>query len=60
MKGGLIAITTKIFVVGVGIAKNDQWERLVDSGGIEHNCALKFKDSKGGFAIISARIRAVF
>lgn len=59
LKQKLIAITTDTLVVGVDIAKNYQWARFVDFRGIEHNRALKFKNSKGGFETILARIREI-
>ena len=58
-KQKVIAITTDTFVVGVDIAKNYQWARFVDFRGIEHDRALKFKNSKGGFETILARIREI-
>ena len=59
LKQKLIAITTDTLVVGVDIAKNYQWARFVDFKGIEHGRALKFKNSKGGFETILARIREI-
>lgn len=59
LKQKLIAITTDTLVVGVDIAKNDQWARFVDFRGIEHDRALKFKNRKSGFEIILARIREI-
>lgn len=59
LKQKLIAITTDTLVVGVDIAKNYQWARFVDFRGIEHDHALKFKNSKGGFETILARIREI-
>ena len=59
LKQKVIAITTDTFVVGVDIAKNYQWARFVDFRGIEHDHALKFKNSKGGFETILARIREI-
>ena len=58
-KQKVIAITTDTLVVGVDIAKNYQWSRFVDFRGIEHDRALKFKNSKGGFETILARIREI-
>ena len=58
-KQKVIAITTDTLVVGVDIAKNYQWARLVDFRGIEHGRALKFKNSRGGFETILARIREI-
>lgn len=59
LKQKVIAITTDTLVVGVDIAKNYQWARFVDFRGIEHDRALKFKNSKGGFATILARIQEI-
>ena len=59
LKQKVIAITTDTLVVGVDIAKTYQWARFVDFRGIEHDCALKFKNSKGGFETILARIRKI-
>jgi transposase len=58
-KQKVIAIITDTLVVGVGIAKNYQWARFVDFRGIEHDHALKFKNSKGGFETILAGIREI-
>ena len=58
-KQKVIAITTDTLVVGVDIAKNYQWAGFVDFRGIEHGRALKFKNSKGGFGTILARIREI-
>lgn len=54
-----LAITTDTLVVGVDIAKSYQWARFVDFRGLEHDHALKFKNSKGGFEAILARIREI-
>lgn len=59
LKQKVIAITTDTLVVGVDIAKNYQWARFVDFRGIEHDHALKFKNSKGGFETILARAREI-
>ncbi len=59
LKQKLIAITTQTLVVGVDIAKNYQWARFVDFRGIEHDRALKFKNNRGGFETILARIRDI-
>ena len=58
-KQKVIAITTDTLVVGADIAKNYQRARFVDFRGIEHDRALKFKNSKGGFETILARIREI-
>jgi transposase len=59
LKGKMLAIKTGTLVVGVDIAKNYQWARFVDYRGIEHSHAIKFKNSKGGFDEILARIREI-
>ena len=59
LKQKVIAITTDTLAAGVDIAKTYQWARFVDFRGIEHDCALKFKNSKGGFETILARIRKI-
>ena len=59
LKQKVIAITTDTLVVGVDIAKNYQWARFVDFRGIEYDRALKFKNSRGGFKTILARIREI-
>ena len=53
-----LAITDDTLVVGVDIAKNYQWARFVDFRGIEHDHALKFKNSKDGFEAILTKIRS--
>ena len=59
LKQKVIAITMDALVVGVDIAKNYQWARFVDFRGIEHDRALKFKNSRGGFETILARMREI-
>lgn len=59
LKEKMLAIKTNTLIVGVDIAKNYQWARFVDYRGIEHNRAIKFKNSKGGFEEILARIREI-
>ncbi len=59
LKQKIIAITPDTLVVGVDIAKNCQWARFVDFRGIEHDRALKFKNSRGGFETILTRIREI-
>ena len=39
----LEAVTFRTLIVGVDIAKHNQWARFVDCRGIEHNKALKFE-----------------
>lgn len=52
----LEAVTFKTLVVGVDIAKHNQWARFVDCRGVEHSKALKFENDKNGFGTILARI----
>lgn len=52
----LEAATFKTLIVGVDIAKHNQWARFVDCRGIEHNKALKFENNRNGFNAILARI----
>lgn len=52
-------ITTDTLVVGVDIVKNYQWARIVDFRSIEYDHAQKFKNSRGGFETILARIREI-
>ena len=52
----LEAITLKTLVVGVDIAKHNQWARFVDCRGIEHGKTLKFENNKNGFRTILTRI----
>lgn len=52
----LAAITFKTLIVGVDIAKHNQWARFVDCRGIEHNKALKFENNRNGFNAILTRI----
>lgn len=52
----LEAVTFKTLVVGVDIAKYNQWARFVDCRGIEHNKAIKFENNKSGFNAILSRI----
>ncbi len=59
LKQKLLAITTDTLVVSADIAQNYQWARFVDFRGIEHIRALKFKNNKGGFENILARIREI-
>lgn len=52
----LEAVTFRTLIVGVDIAKHNQWARFVDCRGIEHNKALKFENNRNGFNAILARI----
>ena len=42
----LEAVTFRTLIVGVDIAKHNQWARFVDCRGIEHNKALKFENNR--------------
>lgn len=50
------AISFSTLVVGVDIAKRDQWARFVDCRGVEHGKALKFENNKNGFYAILTKI----
>ena len=52
----LEAITFETLIVGVDIAKHNQWARFVDCRGIEHNKALKFENNRNDFNAILTRI----
>lgn len=52
----LEAITFTTLIVGVDIAKKNQWARFVDCRGIEHGKALKFENNKYGFEKILTTI----
>lgn len=52
----LQAITFSTLVVGIDIAKKNQWARFVDCRGIEHGKALKFGNNKNGFEKILTTI----
>lgn len=49
-------IIFRTLVVGVDIAKHNQWARSVDCRGIEHDQALKFENNRNGFNAILTRI----
>jgi transposase len=52
----LEAVTFKTLVVGVDIAKHNQWARVVDCRGIEHDKAIKFENNRNGFNAILTKI----
>ncbi len=52
----LEAVTFKTLVVGIDIAKHNQWARFVDCRGIEHNKAINFENNRNGFNAILTRI----
>ena len=55
----LEAITFTTLIVGVDIAKKNQWARFIDCRGIEHGKALKFENNKNGFEKILATISEI-
>lgn len=52
----LEAVAIRTLIVGVDIAKHNQWARFVDCRGIELNQALKFENNRNGFNATLARI----
>jgi transposase len=52
----LEVVTFKTLVVGVDIAKHNQWARFVDCRGIEHDKAIRFENNRNGFNAILTRI----
>lgn len=54
----LEAITSHTLIVGVDIAKEDQWARFVDHRGLELGKGLKFRNDQNGFELILASIAA--
>ncbi len=52
----LKAITPQTVIMGVDIAKTEQWARFVDYRGVEIGKALKFRNDRNGFEIIVAEI----
>ena len=52
-------ITAGTLIVGVDVAKEDQWARIVDYRGVESGKAVKFKNNRQGFESIVARIREI-
>ena len=51
-------ITAGTLIVGVDVAKADQWARMVDFRGIEIGKAFMFKNNRQGFESIVAKIEA--
>jgi transposase len=49
-------ITTGTLIVGVDVAKEEQWARMVDYRGVEIRKAMLFKNNRQGFESIVARI----
>ena len=52
-------ITAGTLIVGVDVAKEDQWARFVDYRGVEIGKAVSFKNNRQGFENIVARIREI-
>ena len=59
LKQKLLSITDETLVVGIDIAKHDQWARFVDYRGIEHSNALKFSNDECGFNAILTKIKEI-
>lgn len=55
----LEAVTFTTLIVGVDIAKHQQWARFVDCRGVEKDKAVKFENNKNGFEAILARIQRI-
>jgi len=55
----LEAITAGTLIVGVDVAKWDQWGRFVDYRGLEIGKAMSFKNDRQGFESIVAKIREI-
>jgi len=49
-------ITVGTLIVGVDVAKEDQWARMVDYRGVEIGKAMLFKNNRQGFESILAKI----
>ena len=52
-------ITAGTLIVGVDVAKENQWARFVDYRGVEIGKAMLFKNNRQGFESIVARIREI-
>ena len=52
-------ITAGTLIVGVDIAKHEQWARFVDYRGVEIGKAYKFKNDLQGFESIVAKIQEI-
>jgi transposase len=52
-------ITAGTLIVGVDVAKENQWARFVDYRGVEIGKAMLFKNNRQGFESIVARIRDI-
>jgi len=52
-------ITAGTLIVGVDVAKENQWARFVDYRGVEIGKAMLFKNNREGFERIVARIHEI-
>ena len=52
-------ITAGTLIMGVDIAKEDQWARFVDYRGVEIGKAVLFKNNRQGFESIVAKINEI-
>jgi len=52
-------ITAGTLIVGVDVAKEEQWARIVDYRGVEIGKAVKFKNNRQGFETIVAKIHEI-
>lgn len=52
-------ITAGTLIVGVDVAKEEQWARVVDYRGVEIGKALRFKNNRQGFESIVTKIREI-
>ena len=50
-------ITVDTLIVGIDVAKEDQWARLVNYRGVEQGKAVKFKNNRQGFELIVTRMK---
>jgi transposase len=55
----LEAITPGSLIIGIDVAKEEQWARMVDYRGVEKGKAFLFKNNRQGFESIVARIREI-
>ena len=52
-------ITVDTLIVGIDVAKEDQWARFVDYRGVEQGKAVKFKNNRRGFEFIVTRTKEI-
>ena len=53
------AVTLRTLVVGIDIAKEQQWARFVDCRGVECGKAMYFRNDRTGFESILAKLRQI-